>query len=74
MHYIHYMAVHRQNRQVTARLPGALAEALEQRADELGTTPSAVVREALAREVSTPVDPRSRSYVAVWLEAQEVEV
>jgi len=70
LRYINHMSAHQHTRQITARLPEALADALVERAEELGVSPSAVVREALAREVSVPVDPRDRSFLSAWLNGE----
>ena len=58
------------NRKLEARVPERLADAVEHRAEQLGVSASAVVREALAKAVSTPVDPRDRSFLSAWLEGE----
>lgn len=69
-----HMSRHPKTSHLRARLPADLADAVEQRADSLGVPTSHVVREALAREVSTPIDERARSAVAQWLAEQSEEV
>jgi Ribbon-helix-helix protein, copG family len=61
------MSLHTKTARVDARVPAELADAVEERADALGVPTSHVVREALAREMLTPVDKRAASYVAQWL-------
>jgi hypothetical protein len=57
---------------VTARLPQRLLDAVAARAEAENITRSDVVRAAVAREVSRPVDRRSRLFLEQWL-AGEVE-
>jgi len=49
------------------RVPAPLALAVAERADVLGLKVCDVVRAALVREVTAPVDQRSRAYVELWL-------
>lgn len=54
---------------MTARLPAALAKAVEARAEALNVSTSDVLREGCVRAVSAPVDRRSAAFVALWLDA-----
>lgn len=66
------MKASRQTRRVEVRFPEQLAEAVEHRADALGVPVSKLVREAVAREVATPIDARSRDVVSAWLNGEEI--
>jgi hypothetical protein len=68
---IECMPVHNLDRQITTRVPGALARAIEQRAEQLNVRPSDVARVALVREVAAPLDRRARSFVDAWLEGSD---
>lgn len=56
---------------IQARVPEQLHEALTERAETAGVSTSDVVRAALVRELERPVDKRTRSAVASWLEGFE---
>jgi predicted transcriptional regulator len=62
----------RLDKPLSTRLPEPLYDALQQRADALGSSPARVVREAIARECAVPVDARSPDYVSAWLNGADV--
>ena len=62
------MSCMRHDKQLAVRVPAKLADALEHRAEELGVPAAAVVRDAVAREMTRPVDPCDRAFIARWLE------
>lgn len=64
------MSAQVKTRQIRARVPEQLAEAVAQRADQLGRSTSDVVRQAVVRELSTPVDAKSRDYLSAWLNGE----
>ena len=57
------------NRQVCARVPEKLMEAVQDRAEALGVSSADVVRAGLAREVSAP-PASSRLFLELWLSGQ----
>jgi predicted transcriptional regulator len=52
---------------VFARVPESLADALQERAAELGVKPSHLVREAVAEKLSKPARKTDRAFIAAWL-------
>jgi len=58
------------NEVLTTRLPASLLKRLRERARQVGTTPSALVRELLEQELGpTPADPAALDLTRRWVGA-----